>query len=242
MGGMFGLRSLLAGLAIVFALTVPAAAQSFNAQEQAEIRALMRDYLLRNPEVLEEAITALQARRKAQALARIEGESRAFSLGPRNAPITIVEFFDYQCRFCHAAMDWVFATARARNDVRVVFMEMPGLGPASEEAARAAVASIRQGRYEPFHRALMANSRELNSARIDELARSVGVDVTRMRRDMRDPAIDALFADVHQMASDAGGAGTPFFLINGTPVSGFDRPGLDAALESAARATRTRSR
>lgn len=211
----------------------PLTSLTMSAEQQAEIRTLIRDTLVNDPQVLSDAIEALQQHRVDEAFTKMATDERAFSLGPRNAPITIVEFFDYQCTFCHRAMNWVFATQNARNDVRVVFMEMPSLGPQSLEAARAAAASIPQGRYIAFHRNLMTHQGELNSAAIDAIAQRSGVDVARMRRDMGNPAITTLIEDTHGMASAVGGEGTPLFMINGRMVSGYNEEALTAALAAA---------
>ena len=216
----------------------------FTPEQHAEMRAVVRDYLVNNPDVLEEALQSLEQSRLDEAFARMTGDERMFSIGPDDAPITIVEFFDYQCGFCHQAMNWVFATQRARSDVRVVLIEVPQLSEASYEASHAAIASMRQGKYIAFHRALMSHQGALDSAAIDQIATSVGVDVARMRRDMTDEGISQTIQDGHQRAAAAGGRGTPFFMINGRAVSGFDQPGLAAALSAATdevRATRERT-
>ena len=83
------------------------------------------------------------------------------------ADVIIVEFFDYRCGFCHAALEWVNDVARTRNDVRIVFKEFPILSEESMEASRAAIAAMPQGRYWQFHQALMGFRGELTSARID---------------------------------------------------------------------------
>jgi protein-disulfide isomerase len=215
----------------------PAAAQTFNAQEQAEIRAIVRDYLVNNPDVLNEALDALQARVDEERWRQSYNDPRDFSIGPANAPIVIVEFFDYRCPYCHAALDWVIETQQSRSDVRVVFKELPVLGPQSMEAARAAIAAMPQGRYWAFHRALMAFRGDLTSARIDQIARQAGIDVARMRRAMDDPAtstqIIALLEENRGLAVDYGITGTPGFVINGELISGFDQVELERRLRAA---------
>ncbi|HRE45959.1 MAG TPA: thioredoxin domain-containing protein, partial [Terricaulis sp.] len=149
-------RALSLFLLAALTLAPAASAQSFNAQEQSEIRAIVRDYLVRNPDVLREALDSLETRVSEERWLEISADRRDFSIGPADASIVIVEFFDYRCTYCHAALDWVVRTQRARNDVRFVFKEFPILSQTSFEAAQAALASIPQGRYFQFHRALMA--------------------------------------------------------------------------------------
>lgn len=217
-----------------------AAAQSFNGQQEAEIRAIVRDYLVNNPDVLREALDALDARAQADLWRRVKSDARDFSLGPADAPIVMVEYFDYRCPYCHAALEWVMDTVAARRDVRVVFRELPILGPDSLEASRAALAAKPQGRYWAFHRALMGFRGELNSARIDAIAQSVGIDVTRMRRAMQDREIGKHIDDVNTTAAQYALNGTPGFVINGELVrGGFNRELLEARLREASRQVRT---
>ncbi len=223
----------------LFAAPAASSAQSFNAQEQAEIRAIVRDYLVRNPDVLREALDALAERTDSERWQRMQSDTRDFSMGPANAPIVIVEFFDYRCPYCHAAMEWVADVTRTRNDVRVVFKEFPILSEASMESARAAIAAMPQGRYWAFHRALMGFTGDLTSERIDQLARQSGIDVPRMRRAMNDPEVTRLLEDNRALAIDLGNTATPLFVINGEQIAGFDRQRLDARLREATREART---
>lgn len=228
--------------ALWMALSAGATAQTFNVQEQAEIRAIVRDYLVNNPDVLEEALDALEARVDQDRWRQVQSDPRDYSIGPADAPIVIVEFFDYRCPYCHAALDWVIETQRSRGDVRVVFKELPVLGPASFEAARAAIAAMPQGRYWAFHRALMGFRGDLTSARIDQIARESGIDVARMRRAMDAPEsaarIQALLEENRSLAVDYGITGTPGFVINGELISGFDEAALDRQLREATREAR----
>ncbi len=237
---------LLTAFAALFALLMtPASAQTFNAQEQAEMRAIVREYLVNNPDVLREALDALAERTEAQRWRQIKSDPRDFSMGPADAQIVIVEFFDYRCGFCHAALEWVTDVARTRRDVRVVLKEFPILSEESMEASRAAIAAMPQGRYWQFHQRLMAFRGELSSTRIDQIARESGIDVARMRRGMSEPAIADLIMDNRAHAVSLDNTATPIFIINGEMIRGFRPEELDQRLREAttqARARRTASR
>lgn len=235
---------MIARLLALFCLALFAApvasAQNFNGQEQAEIRAIVREYLVRNPDVLREALDALADRNNAERWQQIRNDRRDFSIGPADAAVTIVEFYDYRCAYCHAAMQWVIDLTRTRRDIRVVFKELPILSDASMEAARAALAARPQGRYLQFHQALMSFplDRELTTAEIDGIARRSGIDVTRMRRAMQDPEITAILEQNRAHAIDYNITGTPGFVINGELIPGFNQPALEARLREAAREQR----
>jgi protein-disulfide isomerase len=234
------MRALMFAFMALLACAPGASAQSFNAQEQAEIRAIVRDYLVRNPDVLREALDALEARVSEERWRQVRSDPRDFAIGPPDAPIVIVEFFDYRCTYCHAALEWVTRTQRARNDVRFVFKELPILSDESFEAAQASLAAMPQGRYFQFHRALMNFRGDLSSDRINELARQSGIDVTRMRRAMDHPDITAHLQDNRARAVEYQINGTPGFVINGELIPGFDEARLDARIRQAASEARAR--
>lgn len=237
------LGALVTSLALATAtmLAPPASAQALTNAQKDEVRAVVRDYLRQNPQVVEEAMQELERRREAARRVKIEGDARDFSMGPRNAPVTIVEFFDYRCPYCHQAMTWLFEAARRNpQTVRVIFKEFPVLGETSVEASQAAVASIKQGKYVAFHRAIMAHRGQLDSAQIDAIARRAGVDVARMRRDMEDRAIMDHLQSNHEVAAESKIDGTPAFLINGRWVRGWNRAEADKLLAEALRDARKR--
>jgi protein-disulfide isomerase len=171
---------------------------------KAQVEKIVRDYLLAHPEILIEMTTALQRRQEAdgeqarsKALAQVGMRALldpkvAFVTGPANAKVTVVEFFDYRCGYCKASVPAIKALM-ARGDVRFALIEYPILTADSMLAAQAAVASRRQSgpKYLAFHFALMSTSGDLPRERILEIARSVGLDLARLQRDMQDPAVQA---------------------------------------------------
>ena len=219
----------------------------FTEAERAEIRELARDYILENPEIIEEALIELQRRARAREMeayvASIERNADAIyndprdpAIGPEDADVVVVEFMDYKCGYCRIANRWVDTIREQHGDrVRFVFKEYPILGEESREAARAALAALRQGEelYFDFHTAMIQASGPLPSDRIDSFAAAAGIDVRQMREDMEDPAIEAQLEDVYRLGRMLGADGTPFFIVDGTPIPGANMEALNTALEAA---------
>ncbi|MBC6412054.1 MAG: thioredoxin domain-containing protein, partial [Hyphomonadaceae bacterium] len=190
-------------LIMVGTLALSSCAESQSpAYSRSDIKDIIREYLLENPEIVREALTELKRREDMAAINahrdELFNDRRDMVVGPDTAKVTIVEFFDYNCGFCKQSTDWVASVIEKHpEDVRVIFKELPildGRTNTSRNAARAALAAGRQGRYFDMHLALMAE-RSLTSERIDQVAEKVGIDVAKMRRDMDDPALDAQIED-----------------------------------------------
>jgi protein-disulfide isomerase len=224
--------------------SAPAASQetlkSLSPEQQAAVRAMIRDTLIANPEILVEASKAYEAKqarvvneRVAQSFVELKRDHADLSFGPANAKITVIEFFDYKCGYCHAANDWVWNLMETRNDVRVIFKELPILSENSHGAAKAAIAAHKQGKYKDFHRALMTARGDLGMDQVMQIATTVGLDVERLRKDMADAKVEEHIAGMRQQATQLGINGTPGFVINGKLVTGFSKEQLEAAMGTA---------
>ena len=203
--------------------------------DKAAIERIVRDYLLRNPEVIDEALGVLQARRQAEEQARVRvavTENRealgAHPMSPvsgnADGDVTVVEFFDYQCGYCKRALKTMEDLLETDANVRVVWKEFPILGPVSVVAARTAMAAQRQGRYLALHLALMREP-ELTEQKVFDIAEQTGLDMAQLRRDMEDPAIEAYLGEVRALARQLRIGGTPAFVVGDTLVPGV----VDAA-------------
>jgi protein-disulfide isomerase len=116
--------------------------------------------------------------------------------------VTIVEFFDYQCPYCKAVVPSLEKLKKADSGVRYVYKEWPFLGAVSEKAARAALASAKQNRYQQFHEALISFPGRLKEA------------------DMKAPEITAALARTKDLAGTLGITGTPAFVVGGKLIPG----------------------
>ena len=224
----------------------PARAQGKMAPDQKKaIDEIIRAYLLENPELLVEALDSLE-RRKAEAevaAARKVITERRDDLmrdpgspvsGAADGDVTLVEFFDYRCGVCRRVHPIVAKLIDSDKNIRRVYKEWPILGPQSVLAARAALASRQQGKYFAFHNALMEAPGKMDEAKVMSQARKVGLDVERLRRDMKSPEIDAILRRNYELADALKLRGTPSFVIGDQLLRGGR--GLDGMREVVARA------
>lgn len=140
------------------------------------------------------------------------------SKGPDSAPVTIVEWADFECPFCGAASPILDQKVEAfPGKVRLVFKNYPlSSHPHAETAARAAVAAKRQGRFWEMHRALFdAQETGLEKSRILKLARSLGLDVQKFQADLESEAVADDVARDRRAADALELSGTPLIYVNG---------------------------
>jgi protein-disulfide isomerase len=213
-----------------------------------EIEELVRDYLLKNPEVIVEALQvyqqrqeqaeAEQARRMLLAHAdRLDDPTGRFVAGNPDGDVTIVEFFDYRCGFCKRVMPTLLDEVQRDGNVRLVFKEFPVLGEESVRAARAGIAAARQGRYYDMHLALMQTRGSLTEERIMAIAGDLGLDTEQMKRDMISPETEAEISRNYELAQALNIRGTPAFVIGEELVPGAIGPERMQALIERARAS-----
>lgn len=164
--------------------------------------------------------------------------------GPADAPITIVEFADYQCPFC-ARSEGLIAQALAAypTQARFVYKHFPltASHPQALPAALAAAAAQRQGKFWEMHEILFANQRALSPEQIDGYAKQIGLDMKRFEADMESDAVKQQVEADRALARRAGVRGTPTVFVNGRllqdrTLDGF-RALIDPLLTTAASAT-----
>jgi protein-disulfide isomerase len=203
----------------------------------------IRAYILAHPEVIEEAIGKLQEKRQAaadtqlkQTLAanrsKIERDSRDFVAGNPQGKITVVEYFDYRCPYCKAALPGINKLIADNKDVRFVFKEFPILSPISETAARAAIAAKAQGKYMQVHEDLLAE-RNLDGAAIDRILRDNGVDVAKAHAYGAAQPVSDMLLEINTIGKASGVNGTPAFVIGDKLVAGWDPEQIQAGIEEA---------
>jgi protein-disulfide isomerase len=142
--------------------------------------------------------------------------------GGKNAPVTIVEFSDYECPFCKRGEDAIQKVVDTYGDkVRVVFRDYPlEFHPRARPAAEAAACANAQGKFWEYNKKLFANQQALSDENFKTYAKDVGLDVAKFdecyAKKPHSAAIDKDMAD----GAAAGVNGTPAFFINGRSLSG----------------------
>ena len=222
---MSPLKTLIAVLAVSLPFAASAADQ-FSADQKGEIEKVVREYLLKNPEVIFEAVNELQ--RREEAAAEVQQRKALSAMGPEltaspndplmgnpNGDVTVVEFFDYRCGFCKRVFDDVQTLVKEDGNIRVVLKEFPILGDDSVYASRAAMAVWlhQKDKYQAFHVAMLTNRGALGNDKVIDLAQQADVDIAALKEQMKDAEIDKTFAATRAQAEALGITGTPAFVV-----------------------------
>ena len=217
--------AMLAGLGSVQGGDLPAG------RSRAEIEQIVREYIIQHPEVLMESVRVYNERERAEAQRRSK-EAMATNRrelfdnpaspasGPAGAEVTIVQFFDYKCGYCRRVTPTLSKVLEEHKNVRVVFKELPILGPESRVASRAALAAAKQGAYATFHQELMALSAPVTPAAIEEIGKKLRLDVPKLKVDMNSSDVEAALNQNQRLATAIGVNSTPSFVIGDELISG----------------------
>ncbi len=237
--------SLLTIGALTTVLASPLAmAANMSPEQQKDVEKVVHDYLVNNPEVLVEASQALQQKQQQnlqeQAKSAIsENAAALFSgkyaiAGNPKGNVTLVEFFDYQCIHCKKMMPIIDALVKNDKNLRVIYKEFPIFGKGSEMASQVALAAAMQGKYQQMHDALLKLEPRLDDKLVMDTAKSIGLDMTKLQKDMASKVVtDELDAN-RQLAEKIHLMGTPAFIIAATPAGQFKANSVPAFIPGAA--------
>jgi protein-disulfide isomerase len=199
--------------------------------QKTEIEKIVHDYLVEHPEVIKEAIQALQAKDEqskvdAQTQSVLENKDALFNdpgtpvAGNPMGDVTVVEFFDYHCPYCKAVAAPLQQLLQDDKGVRLVMKEFPILGEDSVLASHAALAAVGQGKYWEFHQALMEHRGQFDMDVIKTIAAKVGLDPAKLEADMGQQKIEPLISANHKLAQTLDISATPTFIIGDQVVEG----------------------
>lgn len=193
--------------------------------QKAAVEDIVRDLLVnKEPEIVMKAAQKVQQKMQEDMAKKSADEIKQNKTPLYNDPdspvggnpkgdVTLVEFFDYQCHYCKTAQPTVAKLASDDKKLRIVYKEYPILGQGSMIASRAALASVKQGKYEAFHEALMTTNEKMDEETVLKIAQKIGLDTTKLKADMNDASITQMIQKNIDLGQKVGARGTPSFII-----------------------------
>ena len=230
----FARLALAAGLMLTLG-AVTGHAQSISDAQRGEIEKIIREYLLANPEVLQDAMNELEKRQAAAEAAKHQAtikdhaeqlfnSKRHVVVGNPQGDVTFVEFFDYNCGYCKRAMADMLDLMKADPKLKVVLKEFPVLSQGSVEAAQVGVAMRMQDptgkKYLDFHQKLLGGRGAADKARAMAAAKEAGADMAKLEKDLASAEVRSTLEENFKLAEAMGMNGTPSYVIGKQVVIG----------------------
>lgn len=180
---------------------------------------IVRQGLLADPKILTDTVEALRDAQYAPVLtanrAALETPFASSWKGAAKPEVTLVEFFDYACPYCKASNPTVDRLLREDKGLRVVYRELPILGPDSVTAARLSLEASKLGRFAKFHDTLWAAGRPAPDTN-SQAAQAAGI----AQQPVEDPQIEAELGRNMKLAGELGATGTPLFVVGDRVMNG----------------------
>lgn len=213
------------------------AAAGMSAADRTATEALVKAYILENPEIITDAVAILQKREVTKRLMAAGSDIMKIfpgaEAGNPKGDVTIVEFTDYNCGFCRASVPDVQRLLRSDGNIRLVYRELPILSQSSRVAAAWALAAASQGKHKAFHDALFASGRA-DEPNIAAAARASGLDIAQARKFAASPQVAQEIERNLAMMQQVGFNGTPTFIIGDQILEGaLGYEALKTAVEKA---------
>jgi protein-disulfide isomerase len=253
---IFGERTIafftLLSLTLVAPLQAVHAADS-DAVTKGELGGLVRDYLVKNPEVIVEAVAeyqkGMQQKGVEESKKAVSANKQAIydnpfipSVGDKNAKVAVVEFFDYNCSACKFAFKAIDAAMKGdHKDVRFIFMEYPIFGEQSVKIAKIglSVYALAPEKYYDFHSHMMEHKGSVTVEEALAYGDKIGVKRADIEKEMSKPK----YEEIHKANADLGDklkiSGTPFMIIGEEIVPhALDAAGLNDYIAKAKTVTK----
>ncbi len=212
-------------------------AEDARVKEQFEFEQKVRDYILRNPEIIADAIKILNDRAETaskesskQAIRKnhdlLNNDPLSIVLGNPKGDVTLVEFYDYRCPYCRESHEKILKLMENDPGVRLVLKQFPvkdrpGETPISLISARLAKVAADQGKFLAFHDAMFRADPPLTEDRVYAIAKSAGVNLDNIQSDMANPEITKHLRETLILANEIGATGTPTFVMGDIMIPGM---------------------
>lgn len=216
----------------LFTSGMAANAADFTPEQKNEIIQIFQEFFLDNPEIIREALVALEQKndeKRAEEIKDIiksqkriiENPKGLFIAGNPDADVTLIEFFDYNCVPCKGALGDILFLLENDKNLKIVFYETPIIEQSSLTAAHAALAAKKQNKYLAMHASMLSHTGVLDEATIFSIAKKIGLDLKKLRKDMASPEVLDTINNSFRIAELLGVQGTPAFIIGDELYRGY---------------------
>lgn len=241
------LISVVASFIVSFcvAITLSGKGETANVGTTADINIdkSIEDYLMNNPSVIRKTLELAAQQERAEAEKRIaenyknnidelHNTDNSPFVGPKDADITIVEFFDFNCGYCKRLAPAMMKVIKANPDVRVIMKPVAFLAPSSQSAAKALLAASEQGKFIDLYEGLLTHNGQITEDVIDEKIKASGLDVKKTRELMKSDKVTKNFEEISQLSQKVEVRGVPTMIINGAPLQAFDANQIQQVIDS----------
>ena len=234
------LISVIASVVVSVALAAHVSGNSSPKAGSQDLNQAIEDYLIEHPSKIREALELAAQQEQEEALKRVaenyksnwkelsEADNSPF-IGPKNAKITIVEFFDFNCGYCKRLAPELMKVIKNNKDVKFVFKPVTFLG--SMPIAKAALAANKQGKFLEVYEAFLTHDGQVTSEVIDEILKKAGLDVKKTKEIMESDEIKKALSAIAELSQKVEVRGVPTLIINGESLVAIDEGPIQAAID-----------
>ena len=220
---MLGASFLLAAASSAALATQALAPGKVGGVTRQQIEQIVHDYILEHPEILPQAMEKLSAKRTAETIAsyrpNLETPYAGAWEGAKDGDVVLVEFFDYACGYCRAALPDLARLLAEDKKLKIVYRELPILSQTSADAAKVSLLVAEKGNYPAFHKALYGAG-QISRDSILAAAQAAGVDKKAAQAALADKAYDSEIANNIALAQKLKASGTPTFVVGNQVLNG----------------------
>ncbi len=235
------LVSVVASVAVSALLAANVAKKDAGAVEASVSDKAVEAYLMNNPLKVREALELAARQEQIEAQKRVaeaykanikelhDGSKSPF-VGPKDAKITIVEFFDFNCGYCKRLAPAMLKVIKNNPDVKFVFKPVTFLG--SMPIAKAAMAASEQGKFLEVYEAMLSHNGPLTNEAIEEVISKAGLDVAKTKEIMESDKIKNNLSAIAELSNKVEIRGVPTLIINGEPLPAIEEGPIQAAIDN----------
>lgn len=225
------LSIMLLGFSTVFAQTKVKVEKPVSEEQRKTIENIVYEYLLKNPSVVRDALQAIQIQEEKEKIefvtknlkelkSEIYDDVNSPVAGNKSNDVPIAVFYDYFCGYCRKTLPELEKLLAKDSSIRVIYKELPIIGPQSYLAALATLAANRQGKFAEFHQALLVADGILDKSAIYEIAKRVGLNSEVLEKDMKDPKLSEAIEQNMRLATALNINGTPAYIVGDQIIPG----------------------